>query len=623
MNSVDCGLFNMTYFDYIKSEVKKDEKVSPMPKDATIANNNRDADYTYVNESGGKIRPGTRLTKDTVVVSKYAPAPPSMKPVGAPKTTLVDRSTVYKDESEGVVERVEESHMGSEGRVIKVKYRSNYIVGVGDKLCLDDQHEVLTCDGWLPVTELTLSHQIACLMGDDLAYLAPSALYCYEHDGEMLLVESDEVDQCVTLDHKMYVAINADYAQQCNTDACAHDCAAGSDTEFALVPARELVGKDTKYKKNANWYGCVQNMGACNSLPKNVWSLGQRGAQEMLDEVLRVCPVKSSEGANMYCVKSKQFADDLSRLALHAGFAANVTQDASSYLVQITRNTTPYVHNSQCKVVHYTGRVYCVEVPGHVFYTRRNGKPSWTGNSSRTGNKGIIGNLMSRSDMPRCSDGLTPDILVNAHSIPSRMAVNQILECLMGQIGAMSGKFMDATSFSDLNTDELIAEFERLGGKYHGHRRMYNRHGEALDTMVFIGPTRYQQLQKLVQREKRANASGPSSNLTKQPTEGKLGGLRLGEMEVSVMMSHGSMIYTRHKLHNDSDGTIIYVCRRCSKRATVNADKRERYSCVRCKSQADIVAVDSTFSSNLLLNECDAMNVGTRLHIQPHQFPVE
>ena len=35
--------------------------------------------------------------------------------------------------------------------------------------------------------------------------------------------------------------------------------------------------------------------------------------------------------------------------------------------------------------VEYEGIVYCVEVPNHVIYIRRNGKPVWCGNSGRTG----------------------------------------------------------------------------------------------------------------------------------------------------------------------------------------------------------------------------------------------
>ena len=34
------------------------------------------------------------------------------------------------------------------------------------------------------------------------------------------------------------------------------------------------------------------------------------------------------------------------------------------------------------KYVDYIGKTYCVEVPNHIIYVRRNGKPVWSGNST-------------------------------------------------------------------------------------------------------------------------------------------------------------------------------------------------------------------------------------------------
>ena len=36
-------------------------------------------------------------------------------------------------------------------------------------------------------------------------------------------------------------------------------------------------------------------------------------------------------------------------------------------------------------MVDFDGKVYCLEVPGNVFYVRRNGLPVWTGNSRSSG----------------------------------------------------------------------------------------------------------------------------------------------------------------------------------------------------------------------------------------------
>lgn len=242
--------------------------------------------------------------------------------------------------------------------------------------------------------------------------------------------------------------------------------------------------------------------------------------------------------------------------------------------------------------------------------------------SSRTGNKGIVSDIVPAVDMPYTEDGLVPDILVNAHSIPTRMAVNQPIECLLGILAAIKGTHIDATMFMQHSIDAVIEELKKHNVKYKGHTRMYNgRTGEYLDTLIFIGPTTYQRLQKFVIDEHYATRGGPTSALTKQPLDGKNndGGLRLGEMEKDTIVAHGTMRALYAKFNNDSDGLMIPVCR-CGQRAVYNAAKNI-YKCKHCGDNADIAKVPSSWVSNLMLSEFSAMNIKPTLVLEPHTFP--
>jgi intein/homing endonuclease len=118
-----------------------------------------------------------------------------------------------------------------------------------------------------------------------------------------------------------------------------------------------------------------------------------------------------------------------------------------------------------------------------------------------------------------------------SNSIPSRMTVGQLVECLSSKEGALSGHFVDGTPFNEYDTRKLPELLEKLGYSPKGTETMYcGLTGRKMDAQIFIGPTYYIRLKHMVDDKVHGRARGPRQALTRQPLEGRSrdGGLKIG-----------------------------------------------------------------------------------------------
>jgi len=81
-----------------------------------------------------------------------------------------------------------------------------------------------------------------------------------------------------------------------------------------------------------------------------------------------------------YYTSSKKLADNVQELALKIGQSATIKKYRDMYKVYFSK-TDAGISKRSWEWINYEGNVYCVTVPNHLVYVRRNGKPCWCGNS--------------------------------------------------------------------------------------------------------------------------------------------------------------------------------------------------------------------------------------------------
>jgi DNA-directed RNA polymerase beta subunit len=175
--------------------------------------------------------------------------------------------------------------------------------------------------------------------------------------------------------------------------------------------------------------------------------------------------------------------------------------------------------------------------------------------SSSKAQKGTIGAIVNQEDMPTTLNGITPDIILNPHCIPSRMTQHQLMDILLGKVCVQKGVYGDSTPFTEKDTRITSSVDETM---YDGTT------GEMYRAKIFFGiSSNFDRLKHLSESKCYARARGPITTVTRQPVEGRsrTGGLRIGEMERDALLGEGCSEFLR--FDSITERFSLQTCKKC------------------------------------------------------------
>jgi len=179
--------------------------------------------------------------------------------------------------------------------------------------------------------------------------------------------------------------------------------------------------------------------------------------------------------------------------------------------------------------------------------------------AGRHGNKGVISKIVPVADMPFLPDGTPVDIIISPLSVLSRMNLGQLFETHLGWAASKLGYKIAAPVFEKVNEDGIVAELKKAGLPVDGKVNLGDgQTGEPYEEKTVVGIGYILKLVHMVEDKVHARSTGPYSLVTQQPLGGKarMGGQRLGEMEVWALEAHRAAYTLQEMLTVKSDDVV-------------------------------------------------------------------
>lgn len=320
-------------------------------------------------------------------------------------------------------------------------YSPRMVLTYGNHECFDDQTEVLTKDGWKLIKDVREYDEVYTLAPDNRGeWQHPTGFIHKPYEGKMYTHNSRTISTSVTPKHRVVYSSNGKRFEKLAEDSPDHcdlyvSAVSGEGVDITDQQLRFIavaltdsyhqgerltfyqsgekaevirniieeagvhyveraryrdiapnVPKKLKQRPKIVYEFCMDRPEWCvdnnEHLPTWLFDLSERQFNLFLD-VLIFCdgtiPTRGTGSKVFY--GQRQICEDVQALCVTKGYRATITEyKPNQWRVNITHTTLCHVDEFLCNEEEYNGYVYCLTVPNETLMTRRNGKPSFSGN---------------------------------------------------------------------------------------------------------------------------------------------------------------------------------------------------------------------------------------------------
>lgn len=536
----------------------------------------------------------------------------------------------------------------------------------GDKMCVPGSTEVLTPSGWIRIDSVTKTTLIATRGNyGELVFEQPMHVYEYDHNGPMYILRSESVDATTTLNHNMFVrmgdsqewkllpaveliGLDVRYSQSSST--LNFDGADRIVVNFeSEVPTSDLISltlelyrnieTDGRIRSNKRLTEIMQKITSHTNMPFShececgyiyptgwlstyslslvfnfptwLYSVSSEKISEFLKGFCEMAKYAIYSRNNMIhsreeqCNEQKSRSNMFMRLLPEAQILAIKIGRVIDPTFKYRQDRSPPLVNKNESIKRWIGKVYCVQVTTGIFLMRENQKVSWTGNSTDQGQKGVIGQIVSSSEFGQNDMNFIASVKCSP-SAHTRMTGGQLLMPLTNYYAILTGTTVENNTFHNTNINDMRECLE-----YHGFQRdflcrMYREDNQlVMLNSVYVIPLSFRRLRQLADDGNVKKADSGNDPITKNPSKGKSGGVRIGRMEMDAFEIHGVAEYLQ-SIVNYTDNYML--CNKCG----VKVDDSV---CKQCQSNANVIRAKIPAALGAVADYCLPLGVQLKMHV--------